>query len=260
MAILNFNAQTVDPNTAFDPLPAGWYHVKIESSESKPTSKGGAMLAMVLVVLDGEYAGRKVFYNLNIENSNPVAVEIAYKELSALCYVTGQLQIADSQQLHDIPFQAKLSVRAATEQYDASNDVKGVRSQDGRDPKDMVSGGGAAPAGAQAPAQPGTPPAQPATAAPTKPTDPAHIHAAGTPDEMWWLNGEWVKAPEQAAAPPPSPSPAAAPQPPAAPDGGNAPAAQPAAPAQPEQPATPPAAPAAAGNAPTPPWSNQPAG
>lgn len=42
-----------------------------------------------------------------------------------------------------------------------------------------------------------TPPAPvvpPPPAGPQRPLDPTHIHAAGTPGEMWWINGAWQPA------------------------------------------------------------------
>jgi hypothetical protein len=36
----------------------------------------------------------------------------------------------------------------------------------------------------------------------TRPTDPTHIAYAGTPNEMWWSGGEWVKAPVSSPATP----------------------------------------------------------
>lgn len=38
MAELNFDANTVDPATSFEPLPAGKYIAIITESEKKPTS------------------------------------------------------------------------------------------------------------------------------------------------------------------------------------------------------------------------------
>lgn len=128
MAQLNFDANTVDPNVAFDPVPAGWYNVKIVESELKPTSNGnGAYLQLTMEVLDGDYAGRKLFDRLNLQNPNQTAVEIAYKTLSAICRSTGVMQCQDSTQLHGIPMQAKATVRPADGQYDAQNEVKGYR-------------------------------------------------------------------------------------------------------------------------------------
>ena len=128
MANLNFNAQTVEPQAAFDPLPAGWYPMQIVESELKPTSNGeGQYLQLKLQVINGDHANRVVYERLNIVNKNPTAQEIAYRNLSAICHATGVIQVEDSQQLHGIPMEVKLSVRPAQNGYDASNDVKGYR-------------------------------------------------------------------------------------------------------------------------------------
>lgn len=256
MAVLNFNAATVAPNSAFDPLPAGWYHVKITDSETKPVKppKTGSYLALTMEVLEGTYAGRKLFTNLNLENENPVAVKIAYEQLSALCYVTGNIQCQDSQELHGIPFQVKVSIRAADGTYDASNDVKGFRNSQGIDPKDIATGGGVAspaapgaPTPPTAPVAPSAPPAVPA--APAAPAAaPPHDPLAAAVADGWikhpsspgyYYKGQEVQADAAVAAL--YPAPVAAPTAPAAP------AAPPAAPTAPVAPA--------AGGAPTPPWA-----
>ena len=128
MAAINFDATTVEPNASFDPLPAGWYNANITNSEMKPTKDGsGAYIQLELTILDGEYANRKVFDLLNVQNNSKVAQEIAYATLSSICHATGVIQVQDTSQLHGIPMEVKLSVRAATENYEASNAVKGYR-------------------------------------------------------------------------------------------------------------------------------------
>lgn len=130
MASLNFNAATVEPSQSFEPLPDNWYTVTMTKSEMKPTKDGtGAYLESELTVQDaGQYKGRKVFYRLNLKNSNPVAQEIAYRQLSAVCHAVGIIQVQDSQQLHGLPFQVKLTVRRdESGKYDPTNEVKAVR-------------------------------------------------------------------------------------------------------------------------------------
>lgn len=128
MAAINFDATTVAPNASFDPLPAGWYNANITSSEMKPTKDGsGAYIQLELTILDGQYANRKVFDRLNVQNKSQVAQEIAYATLSSICHATGVIQVQDTSQLHGIPMEVKLSVRAASDGYEAANDVKGYR-------------------------------------------------------------------------------------------------------------------------------------
>jgi hypothetical protein len=153
MAQLNFDARTVAPDTGgADPVPAGWYNVAIDESGKKPTNDGqGAYLETRYNVLDGQYAGRKLFHRFNTENHSQKAVEIAYKQLSALCHATGVMVVQDSQQLHNIPLKVKVSLReartvtpeggGAPKTYDASNEIKAWKNIN--EPTDVVPAGAA---------------------------------------------------------------------------------------------------------------------
>lgn len=129
---LNFDANAVQPQESFEPIPAGWYECMIVDSEMKPTKNGtGQYLQLRLDVTDGQYANRVLFERLNLDNPNTTAVEIAQRTLSAICHATGVLQPRDSSDLHNIPLRVKVSVRPAGNGYDASNDIKGYESLGG---------------------------------------------------------------------------------------------------------------------------------
>jgi hypothetical protein len=128
MSVLNFDASRVAPSTGeLDPIPAAWYIVMMDKSELVPTkdaaTTGHAYLECRFNVADGQFAGRKLFARLNLRNSNPVAAEIAQKELSAICHAVGIMQVQDSQQLHGIPMKVKVKLKPATAQYSASNEI-----------------------------------------------------------------------------------------------------------------------------------------
>ena len=129
MAQLNFDATTVAPADSIEVIPAGWYNAQIDQSEMKPTKDGsGAYLELRFSILDGQYVNRKVFTRLNLRNANPVAQEIAYRQLSAICHAIGVLQVQDSQQLHGRPLKIKVRVRAASGDYEASNEISAFKS------------------------------------------------------------------------------------------------------------------------------------
>lgn len=125
MATLNFDARTVAPDTGFDTVPAGWYNVLVDESELKPTKNGdGAYLNVRYNILDGQFAGRKLFSRINLKNANPVAQEIGFKQLSAIAHATGVLQVADSSQLHNIPIKVKVKIRKDKEgEYEDQNEI-----------------------------------------------------------------------------------------------------------------------------------------
>lgn len=179
MAKLNFNANNVDPQKPLDPIPTGWYPAMIVESELKPTKDTkGTMLALTWEVVDGEYKGRKVFDRLNIKNANKQAEEIAAGQLSAICHATGVMQVKDSAELHNKPLQIRVIKRAASEQYDESNEVKAYKPLEGGPSAAPAGAGGAAPAwagkkpGATPPPAGKTPPPAPgkAKSAPPPPT------------------------------------------------------------------------------------------
>ena len=204
MAHLGFDATQVPPDSGqLDPVPAGWYIVSVDESELKPTSDGlGARLAVRFSILEGQFANRKIYTGFNIRNANPVAQEIAFKQLSALAHAVGVLQVQDSQQLHNIPLKVRVKIRPPKDGYDAQNDITAFKNVN----EDVGGTAAGAPATPAAPTAPAAPPAA-AAAAPAAP-------GAG-----------WGSAPAQPWAQPPAAAPAAAAPPAFTPPAAPAPAA-----------------------------------
>ena len=177
-AVLNFDASQIAPDTgAQDPVPAGWYNVMIDQTELKPTKDAtGNYLEVRHTILDGGQQGKKVYGRLNLRNANPTAQEIGYKQLSAICHSVGVIQVQDSAQLHNIPLKIKVKLRAASGEYEASNEIvawKNINEQ--VQMAGAVAAGFPAPATPQgyappafAPAAPVTPPAQQPPQAPAQ--------------------------------------------------------------------------------------------
>lgn len=144
MAQLNFQVSgQYQPLAALDPIPAGWYQAQISRSEIKPTkdNSGQGYVELEFTILaPQEFAGRKVYTNLNIYNNNPVASEIAYRALTSICYCIGVLSIQDTQQLHGKPLQIKVTVSGQRQDpttgatYEPRNEIKGYRDVNGNDP------------------------------------------------------------------------------------------------------------------------------
>lgn len=119
-----FDANSVEPSN-FDVYPAGKYLSQIVSSEMRPTKDGrGQYLFLELDILEGPFAGRKLFDRLNLVNDNPDTVDIATRTLSSIRRATGQMQVKDSEQLHLIPLIADVRVRPPKGQYGESNSIR----------------------------------------------------------------------------------------------------------------------------------------
>lgn len=153
-----FDANTVEPSKPREVIPPGEYTAIIEASDVKPTKKaqedtqyGGPaandkLLELTLKVVDGEYAGSMIWERLNIINTNPVAQEIAQRDLSAICHAVGKLKVKDSSELHNKPIRIKVDVERK-EGYNPRNVIKGYSPIEG-----VVTGAARPPAGTAAPA------------------------------------------------------------------------------------------------------------
>ena len=157
MAILNFNANEVEPSRELDPIPAGKYVAVIVDSEMKDTRAGtGRYLQLEFEITDGEYAGRKLWARLNIENPKAEAVRMARADLSAICRAVNVLTPNDSADLHNLPLVIKVHVRKDKNTGEISNEIRGYESKAAYRPEPKQSP--AAPAGSQAVRVPGKPP------------------------------------------------------------------------------------------------------
>ncbi len=163
MAQISFDASGVEPAVPFEILPPGKYRAQIVQSEMQPTKQGdGQMLCLEFDLLDGPYQGRKLWERLNLVNRSQQTVEIAQRQLSAICHAIDRIQVTDSEQLHFRPMLLTVAVELdkrdehlPSDQRRKQNRVKGYA---------RASGAAAAPAATAA--RPSSPPASPAATAP----------------------------------------------------------------------------------------------
>jgi len=223
---LNFNATAVEPAKPIQAIEPGWYDAKIDESEMRPTNNGsGAYLKLRFSIIGSKHNNQKVFQNLNLQNPNPTAVEIAQKQLSAICHSVNVLQLQNSAQLHGIPLKIKVKVRKDPKgQYEDSNEIAAYENINAAVQMSPAYDDGALPAGFVAPTAPagfgGQPvapaaPAAPAVAAGTQPwqqpaapvappaaaTPAAPVAPAGQPAAPAWANGTATAAAPAASQP-----------------------------------------------------------
>lgn len=149
MQLMNpFDATKFDPTQGVPSMPVGKHPVVIVDSEVAPTKDNtGGMLVLTLQIIDGPAKGQKGSYRLNLYNQSQQAVEIAHRQLSAICHAIGVFQVQDSQQLHNIPFVVEVTLQkspeAAAKGY---TEVSRVYDRNGNEPGKPVQGGPAQPA------------------------------------------------------------------------------------------------------------------
>ena len=132
MAHFNFDASQVAPQASNGPIPAGTYLAHITESDVAPLRSGnGTGLKLTFEIIDGQYKGRKVWDNLNIQHSNEDTQRIAQSQLSALCHAVNVIKLQDTAALHMKPVSIKVVVREAKGEYQASNNIKGYEAAAG---------------------------------------------------------------------------------------------------------------------------------
>jgi hypothetical protein len=175
-----YNPADHEAQQSVDIMPACEYPMIISADEMKPTKAGnGSYLALTLEIIDGTFKGRKIWANLNLDNPNATAVEIAQRELKSICDAVGfSGVIDDTAVLHNRPFLGKLKIKPASMQYEERNEMEGYARLNGAPP---------------APSQPYRDPVQPKAAQPNnyqgEVTTPAMMdaqNAQAAKPAAWW--------------------------------------------------------------------------
>lgn len=123
--ISGFNANEVNPDVGFDPVPEGKYKVAITASDMKQTNnKNGSYLELELTILEGDYKDRKVWARLNLNNPSEKAVQIARGQLSAICRAVGVMVPQDSVELHNIPLMITVKCKKNPQTEEITNEVR----------------------------------------------------------------------------------------------------------------------------------------
>ena len=145
MAQLPWAANTGDNKAGMEdwsPLPTDAYNAMITKSEMKETkNKDGHYLQLNMKVIDGQYKGRTIIDRLNLDNPNPVAVEIANKALNSMCQACQKVGVQDSEELHGIPMEVKVKFIPETDNQPASNNVTFYGPYKGEKTADTAGGG-----------------------------------------------------------------------------------------------------------------------
>ena len=124
-------------------IPAGMYQAIITSSGGDPNdertgedglvssrSGKGRYLPMTFEIIEGEYKGRPIFKNFNLENTNEQAVRIAQSEIKELLQAVGWDFAAkpcgpdDTSEIHMIPLTLQVVTRTNKQTDDEQNEIK----------------------------------------------------------------------------------------------------------------------------------------
>lgn len=174
-----FDATTVAPQESMAPIPAGVYLAQVVESDERALKSGaGRCIALTFEVLQGPYARRKVWTQLNYKHTSADAERIGQAQLSALCHAAGVPRLQDTSQLHMRPINIRVKIRKDDSgQYGDKNEVNGFEA--------AGPGVGAPPMGMPGPAPAPTFPAAAPSAAPAAFAAPAAAAPAAANVPPW---------------------------------------------------------------------------
>lgn len=205
-----FNAQTVAPSGAFDPIPGADYNVYLTGGSVEVKSPGNKRINLEWTVQDGTYKGRKIFDGLNVENANsPENARISNAQLSGICHAVQVYDFEDISALFNRAHVIKVDVEPeryvnsenqavaadcpGAKKYDARNRFKGAKFNDPNKAGGIAVAAGTSTAGPTPPwgaslavAAPATPAATVKPGKPGKPGKPA-AGVAGAPARMFYV-------------------------------------------------------------------------
>jgi len=188
-----FGNNKVDFNTVHSTselIPAGMYQAIITASGGDPNdertgedglvssrSGKGRYLPMTFEIIEGEYKGRQIFKNFNLENSNEQAVKIAQSEIKELLQAVGWDFASkpcgpdDTSEIHMIPLTLQIITRVNKNTDDEQNEIKHFKPRQTPGTTTAAPAAGTSAAAPQAPAV--APWARNAAAKPAAPQTPA---------------------------------------------------------------------------------------
>lgn len=108
----------------FEVIPADRYPLQLIESDIAPTKAGtGKLFKYKTEVLDGDYKGRFIFGQMNLQNPNPTATKIGQSEFAALRLVTQTPNPEDTADLHFKAFDGIVKIEPAKGEYKARNAI-----------------------------------------------------------------------------------------------------------------------------------------
>jgi len=121
-----FDATQQKEMDTYEPLPEGDYVVAISSSELKDAkTAGNSYIQLDMDVLQGEHQGETYICRLNLFNTSQKAVDMANRELGAICKACGKPLVTSTEELHNIPMIVTLKVTPGKGDYGPSNQATG---------------------------------------------------------------------------------------------------------------------------------------
>lgn len=110
----------------FEPVPAGDYKAILTQIVLTTTKNGqGQYFACTFEIVDGTYAGRLIFSNLNVTNQNSIAQDIGRRTFAQICRAVGVIKPESENDLCNKIMTITVGIEIdKTGQYEPKNNIK----------------------------------------------------------------------------------------------------------------------------------------
>ena len=109
----------------YSPIPKGEYTIKCTEAESKDTKSGGEMIVATFEVVGGQFNGRKIWNNFNINNSSEKAQKIGREQVASWARTCGKPNATSFDELLERKFIASIDIEKGKDGYADKNRVVG---------------------------------------------------------------------------------------------------------------------------------------
>lgn len=137
-ALLNggFNAHGIDPSQGVGQLPIGRHLVEVIRTEIKANQANtGGYLMFTVSIVDGPNAGLEGAHRFNLYNASEEAKNIAQRQFSAVCHVTGIMEVQDSDQFLGARYFVEVGIQKGEEAKEKGyTEIKKVYDIHGNEP------------------------------------------------------------------------------------------------------------------------------
>ncbi len=110
---VSIDPREITPDTGRpEPFPDGVYRFMVLNTDVRSTKKGdGSLLVVDHEVQGGEYAGRRWFSQITLDNPSQQAVAIGQRQISALLHSVGYMKVlTNSDALHGLVGEAEVGI------------------------------------------------------------------------------------------------------------------------------------------------------
>ena len=127
MVEVDFELLEPEAITSFEPLPPGWYPATVKTTEKATSKNGHEYLLVEFEITGADYAGRRVWENLNLWHPTESTQKRGQRIYSDLVRACGRSNCKHTEALHGLHLDVLLKIEKGTDGYADKNKTSAFR-------------------------------------------------------------------------------------------------------------------------------------